>query len=378
MDKKILVGQKLLRCGYTTGSCAAAATKAAVRMLLSKQIQTSVSIETPNETKLILDVLAAEMQEEKASCAIQKDSGDDPDVTNGIWVYATVSRIQTGIEIEGGQGIGRVTKAGLDQPIGAAAINSVPRSMIQKEAEQAAKEAGYEGGLRVVISIPEGEGLAGHTFNPRMGIIGGISVLGTSGIVEPMSDTALVDTIRTEVSMLAAQGKKALLFTLGNYGEAFARETLQLPLDANVKCSNFIGDALAAGMEHGIANILIVGHIGKLVKLGIGLFNTHSNNGDGRMETMLACAVEAGATIPLLQEILECVTVDAALEHMHEQGLLRETMEVLKRRISYHLSRKALPETEIGFVCFTNTGEYRGILTQSDNAEELMKRWRGK
>jgi cobalt-precorrin-5B (C1)-methyltransferase len=345
-------------------------------MLLSNQIEHVVSIQTPNGTPLILDVLNARIHANQASCAIQKDSGDDPDVTNGILVYATVSRIPTGVEIDGGEGVGRVTKAGLNQPIGVAAINSVPRNMIKKAVKEAASKQGYDSGLRVVISVPEGKTLAEHTFNPRMGIEGGISILGTSGIVEPMSDAALVDTIRAEIAMLAAQGKKELLFTLGNFSEEFARDGMGLSLDSNVKCSNFIGDAVAAGMEHGIQKILLVGHIGKLVKLSIGLFNTHSNRGDGRLEAILACALKAGGNGSLLHEIMDCVSVDAALALIYEAGLLDPTMNVLKERISYHLSRKVLSDAEIGFVCFTNAGEYRGVLAKSDNADHLMKLWR--
>lgn len=376
MNQRILVGQKLLRCGYTTGSCAAAAAKAATAMLLSNQREPVVTIRTPNGTRLALDVLHAEIHADRASCAVRKDSGDDPDATNGILVFAAVSRIPAGIEIDGGEGIGRVTKAGLDQPVGAAAINSVPRGMIRQAALQAAKEVGYDGGLRVIISAPEGEKLAARTFNPRMGIVGGISILGTSGIVEPMSDAALADTVRAEVAMLAVQNKRELLITLGNYGEAFARDTLGLSFHSHVKCSNFVGDAIAAAIERGFGKILLVGHIGKLVKLGIGMLNTHSGNGDGRLETLMACALEAGGNLSLLREIMDCVSTDAALARISEHGLLTPVMGALKSRIAYHLSRHVLPETVIGFVCFTNAGEYRGILAMSDNAGDLMKLWR--
>ncbi|MEA4847832.1 MAG: cobalt-precorrin-5B (C(1))-methyltransferase CbiD [Clostridiaceae bacterium] len=376
MESRRFINQKLLRCGYTTGSCAAAAAKAAACMLLTGEILSSVSIRTPEGIQLTMDVQDPEVYSDKAVCAVRKDSGDDPDVTNGILVFAAVSPCAEGIEIDGGEGIGRVTKAGLDQPVGAAAINSVPRGMIRQEVEQAMRVAGYTGGLRVIISAPEGAKLASRTFNPHMGIEGGISVLGTSGIVEPMSNAALVDTIRAEVSMLRAEGRRDLLITLGNYGEDYAKNTLCLSLDSHVKCSNFIGDAIAAAMEQDFLRVMIIGHIGKLVKLGIGMMNTHSDNGDGRMETLAACALEAGAELQLLRKIMGCVSTDAALSLLYERDLLKDSMEVLKRRIEYHLSRHVLPGRKMEFLCFTNTGEYAGTLFMSNNAKELMKLWR--
>jgi cobalt-precorrin-5B (C1)-methyltransferase len=188
-----------------------------------------------------------------------------------------------------------------------------------------------------------------------------------------MSHAALADTVRTEIRMLAARGERSLLITPGNYGEAFARGELGLSLVSHVSCSNFIGEAIAAAVEHGFGKILLVGHIGKLVKLGIGMLNTHSHNGDGRLETLLACALEAGGGLPVLRGIMNCVSADAALALLYESGLLAPAMDVLRDRIAYHLSRHVTPETEIGFVCFTNAGAFRGVLAESENADELMK-----
>ncbi|MEG1560611.1 MAG: cobalt-precorrin-5B (C(1))-methyltransferase CbiD [Clostridia bacterium] len=376
MEKTRLVNQKLLRCGYTTGSCAAAAAKAATIMLLCEEILNTVSIDTPSGTLIKLDVFDTEIYPDRVSCAVQKDSGDDPDVTNGVKVYATVSRILNGLFIDGGKGVGRVTKPGLDQPVGEAAINSVPRKMIKNAVLEAISYAGYTGGISVVISIPEGITLAAHTFNPRMGIEGGISILGTSGIVQPMSDDAIAETIRAEISILAAQGKNSLLLTFGNYGENFTKNILGLSLDSNIKCSNFIGSAIDSAVEHGFSDILVIGHIGKLVKLGIGIFNTHSNSGDGRLETLCACALEAGATLLVLHCIMDCVSTDAAITLLIENDLLIATMKVLKKRIEYHINRRVPPGTEIGFVCFTNLEDCSGILAKSENADTLMNCWR--
>lgn len=372
----IYKGGKLLRCGYTTGACAAASAKAGTIMLLSVKRIDSVLLDTPGGVTLTLDVLNTEISGDTVLCAVKKDAGDDPDITDGVLVYASVHRTPSGITIHGGEGIGRVTKPGLDQPVGAAAINSTPRRMIAESVSAVCAEYGYVGGIRVVISIPGGEAIARRTFNPRMGIDGGLSVIGTTGIVEPMSNAALIDTIRLEIRQLFASGAESILLTPGNYGEIFARETLQLSMRELLSCSNFIGDAIDAAVEAGIKHILIVGHIGKLVKLGIGMTNTHSSNGDGRIETLIACALEAGAELSLLKDIQNCVTADAALALLHAAGLLSKTMAILGLRINDCLCRRVPDGVEIGYVCFTNAEGFRGILSQSENASKLMEIWR--
>lgn len=377
MEGKRLVNQKLLRYGYTTGTCAAAASKAAAAMLFEKELMTSVSITTPNGTDLVIDVLNPQFSENIASCSIEKDSGDDPDITNGTLVKAEVTLIPDGedIIIEGGKGVGRVTKPGLDQPVGEHAINSVPRKMIKESLNGLAKENSYNGGFHVMISVPDGEILAKKTFNPDLGIVGGISILGTTGIVEPMSSKALGDSLKVEISVLSAEGNDSILIYLGNFGRKFATEELNLNPNPGIMCSNFVDVALDSSVEFGFKRILLIGHIGKLVKLGIGMFNTHSHNGDGRIETLLSCALEAGADLETLQEIQNCITSNAVLDVLGDAGLLDETMAVLKDRIEYNIGKRIPPETEIGFICFANTGEYSGVLFESENASRIKSFW---
>lgn len=375
LEKKSVNG-RLLRCGYTTGSCAAAAAKAATLMLIANQMPSAVTITTPTGATLTLDILDTERTGEAMHCAVKKDSGDDPDITNGIFVYAEAEKAENGIHIQGGLGIGRVTKPGLDQPVGAFAINSVPRRMITGAVEEVCAAYAYQGGICITLSIPEGEALATHTFNPRMGIEGGLSIIGTTGIVEPMSSKALIDTIRLELKQLIETGAHEVLFTPGNYGEAFAENTLQLSLNGHVACSNFIGDAIDAAIELGFERILLVGHIGKLVKLGIGAMNTHSSSGDGRMETLIACALAAGADLALLHGIADCVSTDTALSLIYDAGLLEECMAILGARINECLARRVPQGVTIGFVCFTNADAFGGVLTESENAQTLMKLWR--
>lgn len=372
----IMQAGKRLRCGYTTGSCAAAAAKAATLMLLSGRIVQSVDLMTPKGVPLTLDIIEAALGDASAGCAVRKDAGDDPDITDGVLVYAHVYRSQDDIVIEGGEGIGCVSKPGLDQPVGAAAINSVPRRMIADEIRAVCREHVYEGGIFITISIPGGAELARRTFNPRMGIENGLSVIGTTGIVEPMSNQALVDTIRLELRQLAARGARDVLLTPGNYAEAFARDILKLSLDSHISCANFIGNSIDAALEEGFTRLLLVGHIGKLVKLGIGVTNTHSSHGDGRIETLLACALEAGAALPLLHAIMGCVSTDAALILLNEAGLLPDTMRILGARINDCLHRRVPDNIDIGYICFTNAKCFSGVLAQSTNAAELMRIWR--
>ena len=345
---------KRLHFGFTTGTCAAAAAKAATILLLSDTAPQTVSIRTPKGIDLTLPVLEPVRGDGFACCAIRKDAGDDPDVTDGVLVYARVSkRAQPGIAIDGGVGVGRVTKPGLKQAIGEAAINPVPREMIRLAIEQVAMDYDGEGGFSAVISVPEGVALAERTFNPRLGIEGGISILGTSGIVEPMSEDALIDSIALEIRQKRALGESLLILTPGNYGADFLRERYGVPDERIVKCSNYIGKALDAAIDAGFGRVLLAGHIGKLVKLSGGMMNTHSREGDCRAELMAAAALLAGADADAARTVLDCVTTDEMLRILEEQGLLEPTMDVVKRRIEFALHARVKGRIETGVIVFT-------------------------
>uniref|UniRef100_UPI003FEDA085 cobalt-precorrin-5B (C(1))-methyltransferase CbiD n=1 Tax=Lachnospira sp. TaxID=2049031 RepID=UPI003FEDA085 len=373
-----------MRCGYTTGTCACAAAKAAAQMLLSGRKTDKVKVMTPSGVSLLLDVEDISMNDTQVSCAIRKDSGDDPDVTNGIYVYAKVSYAEVyydkrqneqkndkRIIVDGGKGVGRITKKGLSRPVGAAAINPVPLKMIEAGVMEAAEDYCYDGGLLVVISVPDGEEIAKKTFNPNLGITGGISILGTTGIVEPMSEQALIDTIRTEVSMHVAEGEKMLLAAPGNYGQDFLLNTLNIELKRSIKCSNYIGDTIDIVCASGAEGMLIVGHIGKLVKLGAGIMNTHSRIADGRMEVLTTCAVQAGAKPYVLRQLPVCVTTDAALEILKKSDMLEAVMEQLMMRIENVLERRSAGSIKIAAIVFSN--EY-GILGKTKLADELLEK----
>ena len=367
-------GQKKLRCGYTTGTCAALAAAGAARLLLTGTAPESVRLLTPKGLVVEVALEECRLVGGAARAAVVKDGGDDIDVTSGHRIAAQVEKIASGIEIEGGEGVGRVTKPGLEQPVGAAAINRVPRQMIAAALEEACAESGYAGGLRAVISVPDGAAIAEKTFNPMLGIEGGISILGTSGIVEPMSERAIVDTIALEIRQAAANGARRLLLTPGNYGMDFLRrsgvDTQGIPC---VKYSNFIGDAIDIAVTEGIKSALVVGHIGKLVKLAGGIMNTHSRVADCRSELFCAHAALCGADRALCRALMDAVTTDECIALL-DGALLREAvLQSLLEAVQRHLDRRAAGAIRLGAVTFSN--EY-GLLGSTEGAKELLRQWK--
>ena len=372
--KTVWKNQKQLRSGYTTGSCAAAAAKAAAYMLLSKEVITQVSLLTPKGITLYLDIEQIDIGPDRVRCAVQKDSGDDPDITDGIYIYAEMKKTADGsLRLDGGEGVGRVTKKGLQQEIGEAAINRVPRQMILGAVEEQRERFGYSKGLEIVITVPEGRKLASKTFNPRLGIEGGISVLGTSGIVEPMSEKALTDTIFLEMKVLKENGHDWCYVVPGNYGSDFLTETLKYDGRLAVKCSNYIGETIDDAVSLGMKGILLIGHVGKLVKLAAGVMNTHSRQADCRMEVLASHAAMAGASAADAEKIMDCITTTEALDYLKERQLLRPVMETVIRRIEYHLGQRAGDKLTIGAVVFSKE---EGILGKTKNTEELLEQIR--
>ena len=371
LEKYVSKGSKKLRCGFTKGTCAAAASAGAARMLLSGKVIENITVITPSGNSVTVGLTDIKKENDYVSCAVQKDSGDDPDVTDKILVYSTVSYEKSGITVDGGEGVGRVTKKGLKQQIGEAAINPVPRKMIEEQLKTAASDYSYDGGLKAVISVPMGIQIAKKTFNPRLGIEGGISILGTTGIVEPMSEQALIDTISVELDVRRAQNEEFIIVTPGNYGQDFLRDNLGIAVDKCVKCSNFIGDTIDMCIEKGFKSMLLVGHIGKLSKLGCTIYNTHSRYADGRMEAFALCAALCGAEREVLENILGCITTDAALEILKKEGIFDETIKMLEKRIDRSLKLRAKGSIEIGMITFSE--EY-GILCKTENADNMLEK----
>ena len=362
---------KNLRCGYTTGSCATAASKAAAAMLLTGERIDSVRIDTPKGIVLNLEPLEVMLTADFASCAIRKDSGDDPDDTNGVLVYAKVEKIaEPGIMIEGGVGVGRVTKPGLACAVGGPAINPTPRKMITTEVGKVMAETGYTGGLKVTISIPAGVEIAKKTFNPRWGIIGGLSVLGTSGIVEPMSEKALVETMYVEIRAQQAAGNKNLLVFFGNYGEDFTRNEMKLDLEGHVTCSNFVGELLDYAVFCGFETLLLIGHSGKLVKVAQGVMNTHSKYADCRTELFALEAMFHGASVEVGKEIYSCLTTDEVTKVLKRENIFEPVIEKVTDKIDFYMQHRVHGKIKTAALMFSNV---YGILGKTKYADELVE-----
>lgn len=362
---------KNLRCGYTTGSCATAASKAAAAMLLTGERIDSVRIDTPKGIVLNLEPLEVMLTADFVSCAIRKDSGDDPDDTNGVLVYAKVEKTaEPGIMIEGGVGVGRVTKPGLACAVGGPAINPTPRKMITTEVGKVMAEAGYTGGLKVTISIPAGVEIAKKTFNPRLGIIGGLSVLGTSGIVEPMSEKALVETMYVEIRAQQAAGNKNLLVFFGNYGEDFTRDEMKLDLEGHVTCSNFVGELLDYAVFCGFETLLLIGHSGKLVKVAQGVMNTHSKYADCRTELFALEAMFHGASVEVGKEIYSCLTTDEVTKVLKRENIFEPVIEKVTDKIDFYMQHRVHGKIKTAALMFSNV---YGILGKTKYADELVE-----
>lgn len=350
--------------GFTTGSCAAAAAKAAAYMLLTGKRKEQISIETPAGIRYHARILAVRREERQVSCGVEKDGGDDPDVTTGAMICACVSFGEEGeadseagtpaVLIEGGAGVGRVTKPGLDQEVGQAAINHVPREMIAREVREVCESADYRGELRVMIYVPGGAELAEKTFNPRLGITGGISILGTSGIVEPMSTRAILDTIFLELRQRRAQGYTSVAVTPGNYGLDFMKRAYGYDLDSSVKCSNYIGITVDRAVELGFERLLLTGHIGKLIKVAGGIMNTHSREADCRIELLESLALRCGVPSNFLQRLPECVTTEEAVRILLESGRLEAVMQLVTERICMYLERRAGGRLKVDCIVYAN------------------------
>lgn len=374
----IYVGQQKLRRGYTTGSCAAAAAQAAARVLFGEEEPKTVKLTVPKGLTLCIPVHSVQKYERQAQASVCKDSGDDPDVTDHIEVVVSIQPNPTpGITIQGGQGVGKVTKPGLEMPVGEAAINKTPRRMIREQIELVQQEhPEWEGvGLLVTVSIPKGEEIAKKTYNPRLGIEGGISVLGTSGIVEPMSEKALTDSIRLELSMLKEAGHKTVLITPGNYGKTFLSEgefsSLAPIAPYAVKCSNFVGDTLDYCVQMGFDTALLVGHIGKFSKLAAGIMNTHSHYADGRLEVFTAHAALCGASRETLFALMQSVTTDEAIALLDREGIREAVLDSMLTKIEEHVRARAGETMQTGVILFSN--QY-GYLGQTAGCESVLPR----
>lgn len=373
MDEYSYVNGKKLRKGFTTGTCATAATAAAISMILNQDIEEKVTVSTANGVEVTMDIKDPSFGELTASAAVEKDGGDDADATHGLLIYSTVTLLpdSNDIEIDGGEGVGRVTQKGLKCDVGMAAINPTPRAMIEKTARQL---LGPNCGAKIIISVPGGEETAKLTYNSRLGIVGGISILGTTGIVNPMSEDSWKASITIELTMLYNQGYRSVVLAPGNYGEDFATNVLGIPPHRIVNMSNFVGHVLKEVQRIGFTRVLMVGHMGKFVKVAGGIFSTHSKDSDARMEIIMANLALLGAPVELLEKVDQCITTDAAgtlIEEYHYEEVYQLLVDKMKFR-SERLLRNRKPEVSIDVVTF---GTEVGYLASTQTLEEIAEEW---
>lgn len=371
MEEYVYIDGKKYKRGYTTGSCATAAAKAASYMLLTKFPIEVINIDTPKGIPLNLKVENINIKDYYVECSIRKDGGDDIDATHNIHIYARAEFIDSKeIIITGGNGVGRVTKKGLGIEIGESAINKTPRNMINNEVR---KVIGEDKGVKITIFAPEGELIAKKTFNPRLGIVGGISIIGTTGIVEPMSDEGWKKSLSIELEMKKAQGMDKIILVPGNHGEMFIKETLGIDIKYIVRTSNFIGYMLKEAQRIGFKKILMAGHLGKYVKIAGGIFNTHSKVADARNEILLANLALMNAPFELIKKVNECLTTEEFIEIINSKEYegYKEIYNILsnkcRKRIDVYLNDE---EIDVEVMIFSMEKE---LLGQSEKASDLKE-----
>lgn len=365
-ENTVTEGRRLRR-GRSSGSCAAAAAKAAVAMFFGNKKLERVSIDTPAGIRLEVSLEDIDLGPGAVSCAVRKDSGDDPDITNGMLIYARAAPVsESGVKIRAGQGVGVVTKPGLQVAVGKPAINPVPEQMILEEAASALPPGR---GVEVEISIPDGERLAKKTLNARLGVTGGLSILGTSGLVEPMSEQSYKDTLALELKAVREEHRGPAVLVTGNYGRELAREHFKLPEKAVVKIGNLVGFSLDRCLEFEFEKVLVIGHVGKLIKVTAGIFNTHSRVADARFEIFAARAALLGAGPEQIRKLREMTTTEDMVDIL--TGLGDET---LFDRLAADVSRRAeeylFEQLAVGSVLFNFR---RGLLGSDETAQEILE-----
>lgn len=405
MEEYVYIDGKKYRRGYTTGSCATGASKAAVYMLITKNRINTINIDTPKGIPLLLKVDNINISDTFVECSIKKDGGDDIDATHTMDIYARAeivakndknkgyltlkdidslstnseckSELYKFIRVYGGTGIGVVTKKGLSVDVGKPAINPTPLKMINHEIRKLIGDnfesiLGNDKVLKITIFAPQGETVAKKTFNPRLGIVGGISIIGTTGIVEPMSDDGWKKSLSIELQMKKEQGLDKIILVPGNHGEQFIREKLNIDIKYVVRVSNFIGYMIKEAQRIGYKKILMAGHIGKFIKVSAGIFNTHSKVADARSEILVANLALMGARYEFLNKINQCVTTEKAVELINNSEY-REVYNILsnkcRERVKQYLNEDS-DDIDVEVIIFSMD---KSLLGKSDNTDDLVE-----
>ncbi len=369
MEEYVYIDGKKYRRGYTTGSCATAAAKAATYMLLTNQLIEDIDIDTPKGIPLNIKIHNVKITDEYVECSVQKDGGDDIDATHKMHIYARAEindKSSKEIEVCGGFGIGTVTKKGLSVEVGKPAINPTPMQMILKEVAKVKNDKN----IKITIHAPMGEEVAKKTFNPRLGIVGGISIIGTTGIVEPMSDEGWKKSLSLELKMKKELGIDKVILVPGNHGEKFIKDVLGLDMKYVVRTSNFLGYMLQEAKRYGYKKIFLAGHIGKYIKLSAGIFNTHSKVCDARSEILVSNLALMKAPYEMLEKIDGCLTAEEAIEIINENGY-EEVYDIISNKCKFRVEQYLQDEEiEVEVMIFSME---KVLLGKSKNADELVE-----
>ncbi|MCX8152942.1 MAG: cobalt-precorrin-5B (C(1))-methyltransferase CbiD [Candidatus Bathyarchaeota archaeon] len=348
---------RFLRYGLSTGACAAAAAKAAVMALMGASVD-KVVIPTPIGIRFEIPVKESKKLGDAAVAVVVKDAGDDIDVTDKLEIYATVRLTEDGkVTVKGAAGVGVVTKPGLPVPVGESAINPVPRSMIIAAVKEALPS---DKGAEVVISVPAGEEVAKKTLNSRLGIAGGISILGTTGVVKPLSLEACKRSLVPQIDIALAKGYDHVFLVPGNIGERITKKLFNVADEAIIQTGDFMGYMLDKASEKGIKEITILGHPGKLVKLAAGIFNTHHRVADARSEVIAAYAASVGADSQLVNKILASNTTEEAVVLLREANLLKQTFDKIAGKVAFRVLERVKNKMKVNVILVSMEGAILG------------------
>lgn len=362
MKECVVKDVKKYSCGFTTGTCAAAAATAAAIMLFSGKIVYKVYVKLPTGEMLLADIMDQKFDVEGVSCCVKKDSEDDPGVTGEVLIYAKV-RLNPSNEIciEGGNGVGIVTQKGMTCPVGSAAINSVPREMISENIKKICDDYKYSGGVNIVISVPGGEELAKKAIITRLGVTGGISITGTTGVVEPVNEKTFIDSLHVEMEVIREKGYTSLLAVPGIHAQSFIDKALGISGENSLKFCNYLGEILDFALELDFNEILIACHIGKIVKVAGGMMNTHSRNGDFRMEVFACYAALYGACRETVEEILSCITSEQVLEILEREDIEKLVINKISEKAEYYINKRVENKIRTKLIIYSNN---KGILNR--------------
>ncbi len=368
------IPKKKLRTGFTTGTCATAGAKAAILAIMNQKKIDSIDVTLPKKSQIKIKIERCVFDSQNSTCSVIKDGGDDPDVTHGaeIITNASLTAQQGEIEIDGAEGVGRVTKPGLGLEVGSAAINPTPKKMIRENILEVAKDLLAKNGIKIIISVPKGKELAIKTDNPRLGIIDGISILGTSGIVIPYSTASFAASIRQSIDVTLAMGNDTVVLTTGGRSEDFSRKIINLPDHCFVQMGDFSGYTVQQCAKKGIKIAHVAGFIGKLTKMGMGVKQTHVKGSKVDMEFLADLAARCNAPQDVIKQIKEANTARHVYEIINEKKI-PGFFDLVCSEVATQLGKHSDNKLKLEIIMFDFDGNIIGIFPKSNKYLESAK-----